>query len=375
MLSVKHYFVCANSSAGFWNFFPEALEPMERVYILKGGPGTGKSTLMKRLGTYLWEKGEDVDYIHCSSDPASLDGVLFRRQKLAVVDGTAPHIIEPTAPGAKEEYLNLGTLWDSKKLIPHRGEILRYQDWISNCYTGVYRFLAEAKEIHDKWERVYRENTDYQRLNQLTQEFLDQVFSEAPENPEKGQVSHRFFGALTKDGSVHFLESLLAGVKTRCFIKGRPGTGKSTLMKKLLAKAEEQGLSAEVYHCSLDPASLDMVILPELSFGVFDATEPHELFPDRETDWILDLYEGAVRPGTDEENYELLSLFRREYQEKINCARAFLREAKAYHDDLEEIYGKAMDFSGMDGIYRDVLENWRPCFVASARQDNHIHKV
>lgn len=360
MPEVRHYFVCANSSMGFRNYFPEMLEPLERVYILKGGPGTGKSTLMKRLGAYLWEKGEDVDYIHCSSDPASLDGVLFRGRKTAVVDGTAPHIIEPTAPGAKEEYVNLGVLWDREKLIPCRDEILRYREWISHCYDGVYRFLAEAKEIHDRWEKVYRENTDYGRLNEITASFLDRVLSDAPEKSGKGQVFHRFFGALTKDGSVHYLESLLAEIENRCFIKGRPGTGKSTLMKKLLAGARAKGLSAEVYHCSLDPESLDMVILPELSFAIFDATEPHELFPDRKTDWILDLYEGAVRPGTDEANHELLALFQREYGEKINCARACLREAKTYHDELEEIYGKAMDFSGMDGILTGVLENLRP---------------
>lgn len=370
MRSVKHYFVCANSSAGFWNFFPETLEPMERVYILKGGPGTGKSTLMQRLGTYLWEKGEDVDYIHCSSDPASLDGVLFPGRKVAVVDGTSPHVIEPTAPGAKEEYVNLGVLWDSKKLIPNRDEILRYKEWIANCYTEVYGFLGSAKEIHDRWEKVYRENTDYALLNQLSQDFLGQVLEKVPQKTGKGQVFHRFFGALSKDGSVNFLESLLAGVKTRCFIKGRPGTGKSTLLKKLAEGARAKGLCTEVYHCSLDPESLDMVVIPELSFAVFDATEPHELFPDRKTDWILDLYEGAVCPGTDEENFELLSLFRREYQEKINLARACLREAKAYHDDLEEIYGKAMDFSGMNEVFRELVEEISRQSSTAARDES-----
>ncbi len=354
MPSVKHYFVCANSAYGFWNFFPETLDSLKRVFILKGGPGTGKSTLMKRLGTYLWEKGEDVDYIHCSSDPTSLDGVLFCGKKVAVVDGTAPHVIEPTAPGAKEEYLNLGVLWDSQKLIPHREEILRYKAWISHCYRDAYDFLGQAKEIHDRWEKVYGENTDYALLNEITEAFLDEVLGKAPKGKGEGKVSHRFFGALGKDGTVNFLESLLAGVQNRCFIKGRPGTGKSTLMKKLVERAGKQGLDAEVYHCSFDPTSLDMVVLPQLSFGVFDATAPHELFPEREGDWVLDLYQGAVRPGTDEDNFELLSLYRREYGEQINLARACLREAKAYHDDLEEIYGKAMDFSGMENIILEL---------------------
>ncbi len=354
MRSVKHYFVCANSSAGFWNLFPETLKPLDRVFILKGGPGTGKSTLMKGLGKAFWEKGEDVDYLHCSSDPESLDGVIFCSRKVAVVDGTAPHIIEPTAPGAKEEYINLGVLWDREKLIPHREEILRGKAQIHHCYEQVYQSLAQAKEVHDRWEKVYRENTDYALLNQLTEEFLDRVLGEIPSKDTPGEEHHRFFGALTPGGSVNFLESLLASIKTRCFIKGRPGTGKSTLLKKLVHRAVKKGLKTEVYHCSFDPESLDMVVLPELSFAVFDATEPHELFPDRKTDWMLDLYEGAVRPGTDEENHELLSLYQREYREKIKFASACLGEAKAHHDDLEEIYGRAMDFSGMDGIFAEL---------------------
>ncbi len=351
MPDTRHYFVCANSSAGFRNCFPETLKPLRRVFILKGGPGTGKSTLMKRLGKAFWEQGEDVDYLHCSSDPASLDGVIFCNRKVAVVDGTAPHIIEPTAPGAKEEYINLGVLWDSQKLIPHREEILRGKEQIHHCYEGVYEALAQAKEIHDRWEKVYRENTDYGLLNQLTEEFLERVLGKVPPKDTPGQELHRFFGALTPDGSVNFLESLLAPIKTRCFIKGRPGTGKSTLLKKLVHRAVEKGLKTEVYHCSFDPESLDMVVLPQLSFAVFDATDPHEIFPDRNTDWILDLYEGAVRPGTDEENHELLSLFAREYREKIGIAREALGRAREIHAGLENIYGNAMDFSPMEEIF------------------------
>ncbi len=354
MPNVTHYFVCANSSGGFWNFFPETLKPMNRVFILKGGPGTGKSTLMKRLGKVFWEQGEDVDYLHCSSDPDSLDGVIFCSRKIAVVDGTAPHIIEPTAPGAKEEYINLGGLWDSQTLIPHREEILYGKEQIGLCYDGVYQALAQAKEVHDRWEKVYRENTDYGLLNQLTEEFLDRVLGKIPGENTSGEEVHRFFGALTPEGSVNFLESLLESRKTRCFIKGRPGTGKSTLLKKLAKRAREKGLQTEIYHCSFDPDSLDMVVLPQLSFAAFDATAPHELFPDRNTDWILDLYEGAVRPGTDQENYELFSLFQREYGEKISLARESLGRAREIHADLEKIYGKAMDFSPMEKLFEEL---------------------
>ena len=356
MPSVRKYFVCANAAQGFQNRFPEALKECDRVYILKGGPGTGKSTLMKRLGEEFLRQGEAVDYIHCSSDPASLDGVILCHRKAAVVDGTAPHVIEPTAPGAMEEYINLGVLWDSKKLIPHKEEILHLREQIQIRYREIYRFLADAKEVHDRWEAVYKENTDYDRVNQLTEEFLEGVLGRASDKERKGGQVHRFFGALTSDGSVHFLESLTEDTGTRYFIKGRPGTGKSTLLKRLVEKSTQKGLFAEVYHCSFDAESLDLVILPQLSVSVFDATPPHELFPCREGDFILDLYELAVRPGTDEENHELLSLLSREYEEKLASARALLKEVRELHDELESIYGKAIDFSKADILFEKLKQ-------------------
>ena len=51
--TIKGYFACANSSRGFCNYFESNLQGLERLYILKGGPGTGKSTLMKEVGAHF----------------------------------------------------------------------------------------------------------------------------------------------------------------------------------------------------------------------------------------------------------------------------------------------------------------------------------
>ena len=40
------------------------------------------------------DKGEPIQRIHCASDPDSLDGVVFLRQKRAIIDATAPHVVE-----------------------------------------------------------------------------------------------------------------------------------------------------------------------------------------------------------------------------------------------------------------------------------------
>ena len=47
------YFLAANSCEGFYSVFDKAYLPDGewRAYIIKGGPGTGKSSFMKRFAS------------------------------------------------------------------------------------------------------------------------------------------------------------------------------------------------------------------------------------------------------------------------------------------------------------------------------------
>ena len=60
----------------------------------------------------------------CSSDPDSLDAVIFYDIKSVVLDGTAPHVVDPKYPAVVDEILNFGELWDSEKLESHTQEII-----------------------------------------------------------------------------------------------------------------------------------------------------------------------------------------------------------------------------------------------------------
>jgi hypothetical protein len=59
--------------------------------VLKGGPGVGKNTFMREIGQTMEQAGTTVEYLWCSGDPDSLDGVVLPELKCAVVDGTSPH--------------------------------------------------------------------------------------------------------------------------------------------------------------------------------------------------------------------------------------------------------------------------------------------
>lgn len=87
------YFLGANSPSGFYSLYHELSDPAKfrSVYILKGGPGCGKSTLMRRVGRHGLAAGFRTEEVLCSGDPGSLDAVIFPELGTAVVDGTAPH--------------------------------------------------------------------------------------------------------------------------------------------------------------------------------------------------------------------------------------------------------------------------------------------
>ena len=77
-------FLAANSGEGFVSYFSDCYNYADgwRAYIIKGGPGTGKSSFMKYVTAKAQERGYDIELCPCSSDPDSLDGVIIKEIKM-----------------------------------------------------------------------------------------------------------------------------------------------------------------------------------------------------------------------------------------------------------------------------------------------------
>ena len=113
------FFLGATTPAGFKGYFePLRREPGMQMYLIKSGPGCGKSTLMKQLAQKAEQQGQSIERVHCASDPDSLDGVVFLGQRAAIVDATAPHVLEPDAPGADEIVVSLYHTIRAEALAP-----------------------------------------------------------------------------------------------------------------------------------------------------------------------------------------------------------------------------------------------------------------
>ena len=54
-------------------------------------PGGGKSSLMRDIGERMYNKGYDIEYHHCPSDPKLVDAIVIEKLKICLLDSTPPH--------------------------------------------------------------------------------------------------------------------------------------------------------------------------------------------------------------------------------------------------------------------------------------------
>ena len=137
------YFAASNSSGGFVNYYPQLFSRAEHTYIIKGGPGTGKSSFMKKIALNRESAGDKVEYYYCSSDHTSLDGILIfgKEETWGIIDGTPPHAKEPELPGIKDEIINLGEFWSRERLLSQKNEIISLTGKKSSSYHRAYDYL------------------------------------------------------------------------------------------------------------------------------------------------------------------------------------------------------------------------------------------
>lgn len=91
---VRRVFPGNNTAYGFYSFYDQIVGPgANHIFVIKGGPGVGKSTFMRVIGQALVDRGFDIEQHCCSSDPNSLDGVYIPAIDVALIDGTSPQSV------------------------------------------------------------------------------------------------------------------------------------------------------------------------------------------------------------------------------------------------------------------------------------------
>lgn len=344
------YFLAANSCEGFISCFAESYSANDnwRVYIIKGGPGTGKSSFMRYLASVAEERKAEYELCFCSSDPNSLDAVIFPEKKAIVLDGTAPHTLDPVYPGVCEKILNFGEFWQEEQLVKNRKKIIELTDKNKKTHNTAARYLSAAGELFEDNLRLAKSVTDIAKVEKFGNKLCKNYIPKKDEKQGKEQI--RFLCGTTPAGVVSFAKSAVAQIKNVVVIEDKFGAVSNEIMETVRKKALLGGHNIiTVKNCFLPFKLIDNIIIPELSLAVV-----------REWDYQhfdMDVRRIHARRFMSNEQLKLyrerINFNKKTIKELLSGAVATLRQAKAIHDELEECYVSAMDFDRLTGFAKE----------------------
>lgn len=157
----KNLFLGANTADGFVGFYDKVIGMynLKKLYILKGGSGIGKSTFINNFAKEFSK--HDRDFLICSGDPKSLDGVIIPDLRIGIIDGTAPHAIDPKYPGVIDEIVNLGEFIDPARITADRATLEKLYAKKADFYRAATENLAAARRVHHEIEALYAGAVDF----------------------------------------------------------------------------------------------------------------------------------------------------------------------------------------------------------------------
>lgn len=335
------YFLASNSSKGFYSLFDELYDAHSgwKMYVIKGGPGTGKSGFMKKIAQYAEERGYYCEYVYCSSDPDSLDAVIIPELKVSLADGTAPHVIEPKYPGVCETIINLGQFWDEKILNINSEHIITLIDCNKALHKQSSRYMTAVGAALNENIKITQASALNEKIDNFVTRFTAVNLSC---NNSYGKEKRRFISAVTPKGKICLTESLPQLCDKIITVSDEFGCIAGIIMSKLRQSALANGISVITCMNPYIPQSYpEHLIFEKERIGVFTADSSNKIksIADKNIN-----YTRFVDKSIYSAHKNRMALNKKTADEFIAEAVNVLAKAKSVHDEIESYYISAMDF-------------------------------
>lgn len=349
------FFFGANSKGGYHSLYNTVYDPYSegKHIILKGGPGTGKSTIMKRVADKAEKKGYYVERGFCSADPKSLDIVTVPEINFSICDGTSPHTFDPTLPGVTEHIVDLGVAWDRDYLNSHKSEIGELVKANALQHKKAVEFLSVASRIEMENASVCLGVIDEEKLMRYVKRLSKRLIPER-KNGQIGKVSKRFLSAISPEGVDVKYETIVALCEDILTVEDEFSAVSPFIAEFIGNYAINNGYDVYQCYCPLFPDSkIEHIIIPELKKAIFTQNSYH---------YSIDDGERIVHASRffDKECFksskEKLTFGRKAKKELVDEAVRKMAIAKDIHDRLEDYYIKAADFDIINDMGEKILK-------------------
>lgn len=326
---VRHYFAEGVTNRGYISFLPNMMTEWERTYVLMGGPGTGKSTMIKMIGLEILDRGYEVDFMRSARDPDSMAGFSVRNNKLAMLDQYEVAPLRWRAPGIIEHFVDFTPFCDTQKLELQRERILGLENEEKKLQQEIGVQLAE--EFGEKARGMITVGSEPQgRL------WLKNIYLSIDQDNEKDGPWSKVQGALRQLQKSKITSFFLHGLDSEGWLNFAPhyltdydqirleGKETSDAMDWVLKEAEQLGQVIDIVLHPLYPEEIIGIIFPQRNLAIWQGS------PEQLADQGLD------RPFSDELKSSLV---------KFQNARQLLKS----------IYMDVNDFSRVDQLRDELL--------------------
>ncbi|MBQ2824045.1 MAG: hypothetical protein IJF18_05655 [Oscillospiraceae bacterium] len=345
-MSTHTFFLGGSSPDGFRTHFGDIVNDTDfHTYIIKGGPGTGKSTLMKKIAAAF--DGDKEVYL-CSSDPSSYDAVVLKERKAVILDGTSPHVFEPEYAGAVQEILNLGQCWDSGKLERQKGEIIVAHRNYSLHHLRCRRYLSAASSVIGDTLAITEAALDIPKLEAFSQRLLKKLVPHKKDG--EGRLSYKQISAVTPEG----YRTILPENDTVYLLNDVNMAATDSFLRKFSELLRNKGYDTEISECLLMKDSFfEHMRVPEAGISFISANRLNGVTVENKKPLnFARFYKKEVLTAKKTRLKFNSSVSAELTEEAVKC----LVSAKTAHDKLEEYYIGAVDFKKADKICKELTQ-------------------
>lgn len=350
--NVNYVFTSSNTCDGFHSFIPDLVKPLQRVYILKGAPGSGKSTFIRMLGESLAQRGYEVDFWLSASDPLNPEGLYLPRLDLAVVNGSQGQGLDPHYPGATGEVIVMEQYQDREALRRDGSEIIALIDRLENEGQQVKEILNQAAGTQQDIRRIISRHLQLEKIHSLVDQLEGEWFQEGP-------AERHFYGSsFTAEGTINYVDEISRSCQRRYVMKGVSGSGQAIIIAEIAERARRRGWYLEYYHSGLERENIIMLLIPSQGIALIDAADTElNLCP---WDVVIDMNEFLDDSYSLEQAQEAGEL-KRTYEILLVKAGESLENTQKTLLDLKKIYSASTDFDGIERrrekVLQDILSN------------------
>lgn len=353
---IRKLFSGGNTPLGFYSFYDHIIDnDAQRVLIVEGVSGTGRSMFMRKIVDILSEAGIDLELHFNANDNELLDAIVMPQLKIALIDGAIRKSAGLKQTNVVETVLNLDDISDEPNINLNCEEIAENRREIGRLLRRAYDYLAIAK-IFDDIELSLLKDGDaikWPALYAISSEIIFEMFGKRPREFKKGHKRHLFASAFTPYGLVNFLDSIFCDIQNLWILDGPPGSGEEVLIERVIEESMMRGYVVEVFHCPLNPKRIEHVLVSKIGLGIVTSSKYYHYYR-RKDARIIDSTSWLDMGKT--EKFAVEQEMAHEMSEKcFEQAVSYIRRAKQLQDIMDINMMPGTDFERLDSMVDKLI--------------------